>query len=352
MFRRFGRSAYLFTFEQHLESFVTNERSEYDVFTSFHISEEIEALGASYSTKAKEFIRFFHHANYRIIADISPRTFAALGVDSFDQFIQTYPVDVVRPDFGFTLDELQAMAVHVPLMLNASMLDLAQWNALKDIPSVSALHNFYPRPETGLDETLFVSLNQTLSALSIPVHAFVRGSAPFRGPLHLGLPTLEHHRHASTYASAVDLWWNYSIESVIVGDIGMDALEQQWINHALTKDSLILPIALHHDYQHLHQTTFTIRIDSPRWAMRFLESRQYATRGASIAPQPAQARPTGCLTIDNVLYARYSGEIQLIRETLPADERVNVIGQMDEQHKLLLQSFTNGSKITLFNTNQ
>ena len=352
MYKRFGRSAYISTFEQHLDSFITNERSEYDVFTSFHIGEEIEALQQQYATKAIEFIQFFHHAKYRIIADISPRTYAALNVKGFDEFIRTYPVDVVRPDFGFTIDELLHMASLVPLMLNASMLDIDQWTQLHHTKATSALHNFYPRPETGLDDALFASLNQRLSELSIPVHAFVKGGEPFRGPLHLGLPTLERHRHASTYASAVDLWWNFGIESVIVGDIGILPQDQQWIDHVLQTGQLIVPIALEKDYQHLHQTTFTIRIDSPSWAMRFVESRQYATMGPQVVPASAQPRGVGCLTIDNNLYGRYSGEIQLIRHALPADERVNVIGQIDPVHQLLLQCITNGSKITLFNTNQ
>ena len=352
MHRRFGRSAYLFTFQEHYDSFITNEGSEYDVFTSFHIGEEIEALGSSYSKKALEFIDWFHHANYRIIADISPRTYKALGVSNFDELIKQYPVDVVRPDFGFTLDELKYMATKIPLMLNASMQDTNLWTALKHAPSISALHNFYPRPETGLDEALFRSLNQHLTDLNIPVHAFVKGSEPYRGPLHCGLPTLERHRHASTYASAVDLWWNFGVQSVIVGDMGLDPLDQQWIDQVLRTNTIVIPIHLDAMYAHLHQTSFSIRIDSPRWTMRFLESRTYGTPGARIEPLTAKPRPAGCLTIDNLLYDRYSGEIQLIREALPADERVNVIGQLDESHELLLQCIQNGSTITLFNTNQ
>ena len=41
-------------------------------------------------------------------------------------------------------------------------------------------------------------------------------------------------------------------------------------------------------------------------------------------------RDRGVITMDNREYGRYSGEIQLIRASLPADPRVNVIGRLPE----------------------
>ena len=51
--------------------------------------------------------------------------------------------------------------------------------------------------------------------------------------------------------------------------------------------------------------------------------------------------------MDNRLYGRYSGEIQLIREDLPADERVNVIGRLDERYLLLADCIRRGSRFEM-----
>jgi uncharacterized protein len=347
MSRQFGRSAYLSTFEQFKESFITKKGSEYNVFTSFHIAEEIEALGADYPSKATSFIEWFHRQGYRIIADISPRTFQVLEVTSFHEFIMNYPVDVVRPDFGFTNQELIEMGAQVPLMLNASMLDTTLWDALATT-KVSALHNFYPRPETGLDDELFDHLNRELQQRSISIHAFVPGTHDYRGPIYEGLPTLEQHRFSAVYASAVDLWWTFGIDGVLIGDMGLDRITETLIEQTLSTNNIMIPIVLKEEYLHLHQQSFTIRLDSPRWLARFLESRQYATKGVQIEPNTPQPRWRGSLTIDNRLYDRYTGEIQLIKEDLPADERVNVIGHVPEEYHLLLDCIENGTMITLY----
>ena len=43
-----------------------------------------------------------------------------------------------------------------------------------------------------------------------------------------------------------------------------------------------------------------------------------------------------CVTMDNIGYGRYSGEIQLVRADLPADEKVHVIGEVPAEYDLLL----------------
>ena len=49
-----------------------------------------------------------------------------------------------------------------------------------------------------------------------------------------------------------------------------------------------------------------------------------------------------CVTMDNIGYGRYSGEIQLVRADLPADEKVNVIGEVPAAYDLLLDCIKRG----------
>ena len=92
---------------------------------------------------------------------------------------------------------------------------------------------------------------------------------------------------------------------------------------------------------------FTCRIDSPKWLVRFQESRVYSCQGQMTEPHNCKARTRGALTIDNLRYGRYSGEIMLVRSDLPADHRVNVIGQVPENARLLLDLIGRGAKFTL-----
>ena len=78
----------------------------------------------------------------------------------------------------------------------------------------------------------------------------------------------------------------------------------------------------------LYGKVFTCRPDSPQGMVRFQESRAYAKAGPPAEPAGCGVRLRGSVTMDNRLYGRYSGEIQLVRQDLPADGRVNVIGRV------------------------
>ena len=58
-------------------------------------------------------------------------------------------------------------------------------------------------------------------------------------------------------------------------------------------------------------------------------------------------RKIGSLTIDNYKYARYSGEIQITKRDYGKDERVNVIGNVKDDYRLLLRSIRNRDKIKI-----
>ena len=58
-------------------------------------------------------------------------------------------------------------------------------------------------------------------------------------------------------------------------------------------------------------------------------------------------RPLGTITVDNEKYERYQGEIQIAKRNLPADEKVNVIGRIKKDDRLLLQYMYGGSKFQI-----
>jgi len=210
-----------------------------------------------------------------------------------------------------------------------------------------AMHNFYPRPETGLDEDYLWETTRQLQDAGLRVLAFIPGDIQKRGPVYEGLPTLEAHRTLLPSAAFADLVLNYGIEEVFVGDPGLSQTEQQRIERFCREGILSIPCEIQESWHHLYDQVFTCRMDSPKRLVRFQESRVYSCQGQTIEACGCTERTQGSLTIDNLRYGRYSGEIMLVRSDLPADHRVNVIGHVPENALLLLRHIGRGCKFTL-----
>ncbi|MBQ4253939.1 MAG: DUF871 family protein, partial [Erysipelotrichaceae bacterium] len=115
-------------------------------FTSLHIAEE---FGRDFPAKAQKLLKTIKDSGRKVIADISPRTLKALGYDDLVTFIFETGIDYLRFDFGFAPEEIIRASEFCGVALNASTCDADFIRQLKG--EVLAIHNFYPRPETGLD---------------------------------------------------------------------------------------------------------------------------------------------------------------------------------------------------------
>ena len=335
----FGASIYLSSFDK--QQPLWEEADVY--FTSFHIAEE---FSETYKERAKALLDILQESKKKIIVDISPRGVKMLGYESLSQFAEETGVDVVRCDFGFTEKEMEEAAKSTVLCFNASSgsLDLANKLKARGL-EVCAIHNYYPRPETGLDEEYFESRNKILRNMGVKIGAFLAGDGPLRGPLKAGLPTLEHHRHLPPYLQYLQLKEKYDVDFILAGDPGVSKAQRKLISET-EKDGVIrIPVCFDEKYQDLYGRVWTVRDDSPRWIARLFESRGYATSGKAIPAENCKERVAGSITIDNEKYLRYSGEIQVVKETLPACDRVNVIGEVDEAYLGLLELAGRGKKL-------
>ena len=59
------------------------------------------------------------------------------------------------------------------------------------------------------------------------------------------------------------------------------------------------------------------------------------------------SRNKGSIAIDNIAYGRYSGELQICKRNLTADERVNVIGRVSDDGLHLLDYIGDNQKFKL-----
>ena len=86
----------------------------------------------------------------------------------------------------------------------------------------------------------------------------------------------------------------------------------------------------------------TNRCDAAAAVVRSQESRSLCSR--FIPQRGSLSRNRGDVTIDNANYGRYMGELQIVLQELPVDERVNVIGRIAEADLCLLDCILPGRR--------
>jgi len=338
-----GYSVYFSQFARQKEQLASLYRNGSSIFTSLHVSEEVDA---AYVTGTKEMCAWLHDTGYTIVADVSKETLKVFGETDIVQFADRMHISILRIDCGFSVREIAEIAKRIPVCINASTVSAADAALIADhAVKVFALHNFYPRPETGLDPAFFEKRNAGLAQYGITAAAFIPGDILKRGPVFAGLPTLECHRNASPWAAFLDMKQTYHVDTIFAGDGVISPFESDCIDNYCRTGIADIPVQFTGSGTYLDGSIFTIRADSPSWLMRLEESRAYAVPGKEIQPEFCTERKRGSVTIDNIGYKRYSGEIQILKKDFPPDDKVNVIGCIPEKYGLLLDSIANGKKI-------
>lgn len=340
-----GRSVYLTSFENQRPAFERGAGSSSPVFLSLHMSEE---FSPGYCRRAEEACQWLSGQGYRVIGDVSVKTMEQFGEHDLASLADRLGLWALRIDYGLSEEETAALAKRLPIVLNASTVKAGEARRIaQGAVKVMAMHNFYPRPETGLDDAFFQETTGALRAAGLEVLAFIPGDTELRGPLHLGLPTLERHRGLPPSACFADLALNFGVENIFVGDPGLSAREEARIVRFCREGVLEVPARLEEPYRSLYGRIFTNRVDSPADLVRFAESRTYSCFGQRVEPDNCAPRKVGSVTLDNSRYDRYSGELQLTLADREADQRVNVIGRVEEDYLLLAGCIRRGAKFRL-----
>ena len=338
-----GRSLYLSeTDEAMIQSMDLEGRA---VFLSLHRQEE---MNERFAEDMKGFLKTLNERHCRIIADVSKHTLKAFEVREMNELIDLLSLYAVRPDYGFEIEEINATAKRHTVVINASTMREKELRQLSGRENILAMHNFYPRPETGLDEDQLKEKTELLHSLGMKVAAFIPGTDPKRGPLKEGLPTLENHRYIPPYAALADLLIHYDMDEVFLGDPEIDPEELARMDRFLGDGVIELPCQLLSGYESLFDRIFTCRIDSPSSLIRAAESREYSMTGNTIVKaEHTVPRVRGSVTMDNEAYLRYCGEVMITRKDLPEDARVNVIGRVSPGYLSLLDCIKGGARFVL-----
>lgn len=331
------------------------QRGGTEIFTSLHIPEVPFEAAVGQLTDLTGLAR---QHGLGVVADIAPGALSKLGATPADlSALGALGLAGVRLDYGFGPEAIAQFArnsLGLRVQLNASTVDpdfLAQTMAAGADPALlEVCHNYYPRPETGISWAHFTQTSALCRSYGLRVAAFVMGSGERRGPLFLGLPTLEAHRNMPAGEAATELFATGLVDAVLMGDpwateVELDAVAAAAASAPAPVDGTTVDLsALQHDggrepiririqvepgvtelEERILLTVHANRPDLSDLVIRSTASRGYAAQGAGVLPRPTGTRNRGAVTIDNTSYLRYQGELQIARQNRPMDSRVNLV---------------------------
>ena len=317
------------------------------LFTSLHIP---ESDSESLVLDARRILLCAAELGFRVTADISPQTWSQFAIDPGQ--LKKIGVSTARIDYGISAAQMLDLArtAAVAIEINASTLSepmlLQLLAAGLQANQLTACHNYYPRPETGLSYALFAERSRLFSVRGIPVTAFIPGLQNPRGPIFAGLPTVEAHRNMCSVDAARQLWASGSVENILWGDPLVAETDLRAVSRLAkpTGEPLALRLIAENigaaEAELVWLPVHTNRLDAAAMVIRSQESRNHCRQ--TIVSQGMRKRQRGDVTLDNQHYGRYMGELQIVLQELPADERVNVIGRVVAADLCLLDCISAG----------
>jgi uncharacterized protein len=313
------------------------------IFTSLHIPEE---EGFSFVEKVKSLGETAQGVHMEVMADVSPASLERLGL-KFEELpqLKEWGISGVRMDYGFTAKQIAWLSHSLKIGLNASTVDETQLTELLDeglLPNqTEAWHNFYPKPFTGISEQALQNRNALFHRFGIRTMGFVPGDDRLRGPLHEGLPTIEDHRGISPIEAALELR-ALGTDKICIGDPTLSDGTVKAFSY-LVDDIVPIYAFFKEGYERLFNSIHTNRMDAAQYVIRSVESRGM---DAVYEPDPLSTDKfeRGTITVDNKLYGRYAGELQICLKTLPASPKVNIAGYVTKESKSLLKWIGSGQQ--------
>lgn len=317
------------------------------IFTSLHIPEDNISL---YKIRIIKLGEIAKELKLNLTVDVDEKSLNNIGYSFKNpEELIAKGVTCLRVDFGLTNQEIADLSNKIKVALNASTITNEDVEELKKLDAnfhnLEAWHNYYPRPETGLSFSWYQEKNQELKNNGFKTMAFVPGDEILRGPLNQELPTLEKHRYKNPLKSAIELFNTTKTDLIYIGDSKLSTQLQAKFNKYFNEFILQLDVKLYKNYPSCLNEIVHSRKDLSEKVVRIEEGR-FNVDGI-INPENIEERSIGKVTVDNVNYGRYMGEIQIAKTTLPKDEKVNVIGEVLAKDIDLLAEIKPGQKIIL-----
>lgn len=298
--------------------------------------------------KYKQIIQLLNEHDLMIIADINQDLINALGwQDDLVEKAIDFGLDGLRLDEALDIGQMIELINNkhnFKIELNISqdnlLLEMLLKNGAKKA-NIIGCHNFYPKRFTGLSMEHFLKTTAIYKQHEIRTAAFISGASADEGPWPVseGLPTLEAHRDIPSTTQLKEYAALGLIDDVIISNQFVAEAEMQSLVQVDTQE-LTLEVELLEDLTETEQKVIdfhhTYRNDVSEYVLRSTMPRVvYAEESV---PERTQAKQVqrGDILIDNDLYGRYSGELQIALKDFEVSEKTNVVGKIKEYELPLL----------------
>lgn len=322
-----------------------------EVFTSIHLPELTLAEQIGFLSNVSNCAR---ELNLKLIADIGGGFIKeALKDEGIMKQLQDFEIAYLRLDYGYSFEQLKELYERLNLkgfVINASMVSeeeltrhLDFFYELDSQISIRACHNFYVREESGLDPDFVLQQSAYFEKRGILVYYCAPCYDHPRGPLHLGLPTLEMHRWQPLDWILLDLSYTYHAKAVLLADEWMSEESLKALDQVLSEKEVDIEVIFDgkvtEEEKEIVLGCHSFRYDSNSSFLRSRSSREMAEFASMIPSKNCVGRHVGDITVDNENYLRYSGEMQVVLRDAKADSRVNVVAHLKNREDIKKLSF-------------
>ena len=289
------------------------------IFSSAHITEANNAY-----VELNELVEKANEYGMKLCLDVSK--------PMMKDFIVPKGLHALRLDYGFTFDEIVKLSNEAEYYvdLNASTLKKEDVEELikkgLNVNRTRASFNYYPKLYTGHDLEHCQKMIELYHRFGIKVLGFIPSKTGFRPPLYEGLPTIENHRFINTDL-AIEEMKMIGFDEIAYGDAYASLDEIKKLKYHQQEEVLLYMKKVNNfprEYLELFNRSFKIRPDLNSYMIRVTSYRGKI----DIQPFNNIERHYLDVTIDNTLFKRYVGELCILLQDLPRDERVNVIGKL------------------------
>lgn len=306
------------------------------IFSSAHINEANDAY-----EELQIIVSEAHKLGMKLILDVSK--------PMMDRFKMPNNLYSLRLDYGFTKEDIVNLSNTSPckVELNASTLSKEDIEELikmgLNLNNTRTSFNFYPKLYTAHSIELVKEKIELFKSYNMSTLVFIPSHVGMRPPMYEGLPSIEKHRKMDLNLVIEELK-SIGVDEIAYGDAyasieELELLKKHQVEH------LILPFkcveGLNLEILEQLKKEFRVRPDYNDIMLRCSGSRGKT----EIESFNTVKRCIYDVTIDNSGFKRYKGEINIILEELPRDNRVNVIGHV-ELTKDIISALKKGQKFT------
>ncbi|MDQ0222143.1 DUF871 domain-containing protein [Streptococcus moroccensis] len=295
----------------------------------------------------KFIVTYCQSKSFKVFADLSPEFIKKIGwQDDLIKRAFEFGLSGIRLDESYPDQELvdlshNSYGVKIELNMSTEPKLLERLVTLGvNLDNITACHNFYPREYTGLGTDYFLKISEEYSRYGIERAAFITAQTADTGPWPVseGLCTLEDHRHLPLEYQYKWMQASGVVDHIIIANQLVSKNELKM----LPKDDVLdLTINIHPNISEIEKSIILneahcYRGDVSDYVIRSTNHRPKYSQ-CDISPLPSNREVTrGDILIDNSLYGRYCGELQIALRDFKISEKTNLVGRISQEDLSLI----------------